>query len=86
MYAVAALEPGDHWLSFKCSPEDFAVLVEQQEITPAKYLARAHWVSLKTPEALPRKETEEFVRRAYQLVWDRLPKKTQAELKRSNLK
>ncbi len=24
MYAVVALEPGDQWLGFKCTPEDFA--------------------------------------------------------------
>jgi hypothetical protein len=29
MYAVAALEPGDHWLAFKCSAEEFASLVER---------------------------------------------------------
>jgi predicted DNA-binding protein (MmcQ/YjbR family) len=23
MHAVAALEPGDQWLGFKCTPEDF---------------------------------------------------------------
>src|SRR5437870_219103 len=40
MYAVAALEPGDHWLSFKCTPEEFARLVEMEGIIPAPYLAR----------------------------------------------
>ena len=29
IYAIAALEPADHWLSFKCSPEDFADLVRE---------------------------------------------------------
>src|SRR5205823_9462165 len=48
MYAVAALEPGDHWLSFKCSPDDFTRLVEQMGIIPAPYLARANWVAVET--------------------------------------
>src|SRR5712692_7062625 len=44
MYAVVALEPGDHWLSFKSTPEEFADLVERHGVIPAPYLARAHWV------------------------------------------
>jgi predicted DNA-binding protein (MmcQ/YjbR family) len=42
MYAVMALEPGDHWLSFKCATEEFADLVECPGVIPAPYLARAH--------------------------------------------
>jgi predicted DNA-binding protein (MmcQ/YjbR family) len=80
MYAVAALEPGDHWLSFKCSPEDFARLVEREGIMPAPYLARAHWVSLTTAEALPRAEIQGLIRRAYELVAAKLAKKTRATL------
>lgn len=47
MYAVVALEPGDQWLGFKCTPEDFVALIERPGIIPAPYLARAHWVSLR---------------------------------------
>ena len=80
MYAVAALEPGEHWLSFKCSQEDFARLVEQEGITPAPYLARAHWVSLTTAEPLSRAEIRGLIRQAYDLVMAKLPKKTRAAL------
>ncbi len=80
MYAVAALEPGDHWLSFKCSPDEFARLVEQAGIIPAPYLARAHWVALETADALPRAEIKRLIRQAYDLVFAKLPKKTQAAL------
>src|ERR1035438_9707361 len=31
MYAMAELEDADHWLSFKCSPEDFADLCERED-------------------------------------------------------
>ena len=60
MYAVAALEPGDHWLSFKCSPEDFARLVEKVGIIPAPYLARAQWVALETENTLTRSEIKKI--------------------------
>lgn len=82
MYAVVALEPGDHWLSFKCTLEDFAELVERSGIIPAPYMARAHWVSLETADALGRTEIKRLLRQAYELVFAKLPKKTQAALGR----
>ncbi len=80
MYAVVALEPGDHWLSFKCAPEEFAHLVEQPGVVPAPYLARAHWVALETEGALPPTEIKRLLRRAHDLVLAKLPKKVQAAL------
>lgn len=80
MFAVAALEPGDHWLSFKCTDEEFAELVERAGIIPAPYMARAHWVSLQTDDALPAAEIKRLLRQAYDLVFAKLPKKTQAGL------
>ena len=80
MYAVVALEPGDHWLSFKCTPDDFARLVEQVGIIPAPYPARAHWVSLETETALSRAEIKRLIGQARDIVIAKLPKKTQAAL------
>jgi predicted DNA-binding protein (MmcQ/YjbR family) len=75
MFAVGALEPSDHWLSFKCTPEQFAELIEAPGIVPAPYMARAYWVALETPDALPRRELQERLRTAYDLVIEKLPKK-----------
>jgi predicted DNA-binding protein (MmcQ/YjbR family) len=80
MYAVAALEPGKYWMSFKCTPDDFAELVERPGIAPAPYMARAQWVALETEDALPRAEIERLLRRAYDTVFTKLPKKKQAAL------
>jgi predicted DNA-binding protein (MmcQ/YjbR family) len=80
MYAVVALEPGGHWLSFKSTPEEFADLVERPGVIPAPYLARAHWVSLETGSALPRAEIERLLGRAYDLILEKLPRKTRASL------
>src|ERR1035437_2369583 len=38
MYAMAELEAVDHWLSFKCSPEDFAELCERAVGPPPRCL------------------------------------------------
>jgi predicted DNA-binding protein (MmcQ/YjbR family) len=80
MYAVAALEPAAHWLSLKCSDEDFARLIERSGIDPAPYLARAHWVAIETEDTLPRGEMQQLLSRAHALVFAKLPKKTQAAL------
>jgi len=80
MYAVAGLEPGAVWMSFKCSPESFAELTECEGIIPAPYLARHHWVALQTEDALPSAELKKLLGEAYGLVLAKLPKKAQAAL------
>ncbi len=78
--AIAALEPAETWLSFKCSPEDFADLVERPGIIPATYLARANWVALETEDAIPSAELKQLLRKSYDLVVAGLPRKTRATL------
>jgi predicted DNA-binding protein (MmcQ/YjbR family) len=82
MFCVANLEPvvSPTKLSFKCTPEKFAELVEIEGIIPAPYMARNHWVAILALDALRRPELEELVRNSYQLVREKLPKKTLAEL------
>lgn len=76
MFAVLSLEPAsDHVMSFKCTPEKFAELVEQEGIVPAPYVARYHWVALERFDALPERELKELLKTAYELVRDKLPKK-----------
>ena len=47
----------------------------------APYLARAQWVTLETEDAIPRPELKRLLRQAYDLVFAKLPKKTQAGLR-----
>src|SRR5580704_8333074 len=77
MFAVAALEPGRHWLSLKCAPEDFADLIERPGIVPAPYLARALWIALETPSALSPAELEKLLALARDLAFAKLSKKQQ---------
>ncbi len=85
MFAVAPLEPAPVCLSFKCSDESFAELTERPKIVPAPYLARAKWVALESPDAVTRSELSELLRASYELVFAKLPKRTQEELKGENL-
>jgi predicted DNA-binding protein (MmcQ/YjbR family) len=82
MYAAAPLSPGRICLSFKCTPEEFAELIERPGIVPAPYSARMHWVALETADALSRSEIKRLVKISYDLVFAKLPKRTQAELAR----
>jgi len=80
IFAIASLEPGDVWLSFKCDPEGFAAMVERPGIIPAPYLARAHWVALEAEDALSVTELKQGLRNSYDLVFFKLPRKTREAL------
>ena len=81
MFAVISLEDAsDHCMSFKCTPEEFAELVERNGIVPAPYVARYHWVALERFSVLAEKELKRLIRNAYDLVWQKLPKKARAQL------
>jgi len=81
MFCISTLEPtNDSKLSFKCSPEDFAELIERENIVPAPYMARNNWVSLLEWDALPASELKQYLRRSYDLIVSKLPKKTQAQI------
>ncbi|MGB6875896.1 MAG: MmcQ/YjbR family DNA-binding protein [Candidatus Acidiferrales bacterium] len=80
IFAVLVLEPTRVWLSFKCTPEEFAELTERAGIIPAPYLARYYWVALETYEALSPSELEWLLRDSYQMVLEKLPRKTRAAL------
>ncbi|HEX4077237.1 MAG TPA: MmcQ/YjbR family DNA-binding protein [Candidatus Acidoferrales bacterium] len=80
MYAVVGLEPREHWISFKCSAEEFAALTERPGIIPAPYLARAQWVALETEDALSRDEMRRLLAEAHSLIFAKLPKSVQKKL------
>lgn len=81
IYLMVNLEPGAKGrLSFKCTPADYAELVEFEDIIPAPYMARNRWVSLTRLDALPPAELRRRIANSYQLVKWKLPKKTLREL------
>jgi predicted DNA-binding protein (MmcQ/YjbR family) len=80
LFAVAPLEVAPVRLSFKCTPENFAELCERPDIIPAPYMARALWVALKSPKAVPDDELRDLLAESYRLVWEQLPRKRLEEL------
>jgi predicted DNA-binding protein (MmcQ/YjbR family) len=84
MFCVLNLEPqrGDRsMVALKATEEEFAELVEREDIIPAPYMARNKWVSLTTYDALPPAEMKQRIARSYELVLAKLPKKAQAALR-----
>ena len=80
MFALTTLVPEGVRLSVKSTPERFAELTEIPGVIPAPYMARNHWVALERWDAVRRSEMEELIRESYQLVLEKLPKKTQLQL------
>jgi predicted DNA-binding protein (MmcQ/YjbR family) len=82
MFAVTPLEPSGLWLSLKTDPQEFADLIERPGIIPAPYLARAKWIAIETPDALPMMEVAALLRKSYELVVAKLPRAARQSLSR----
>ena len=80
MFAVTHLEHARVWLTIKADPQDFAELTERPGVIPAPYLARAKWIAIESPHTLPQAETVALVRKSYDLVAAKLPRKARASL------
>lgn len=76
MFAIADLTPGGstgYRLSFKCTPQRAAELLERPGTAPAPYLAKHHWIALESFDTLPRRELEQALADSYRLVMEKLP-------------
>jgi predicted DNA-binding protein (MmcQ/YjbR family) len=77
MFALASLDgTGKGVLSFHAGADRYNELLENEGIIPAPYMARIYWVCLERWDALPQRELEELLTRAYELVFAKLPKRT----------
>ena len=80
MFAVTGIDSQADGISFKCTPEKFAELVERDGIMPAHYVARYHWVTVTDPKAVTPAELKDLIGKSYQLVFDKLPTKVKSGL------
>ena len=62
-------------LTFKCSPEKFAELIEREGIAPAPYVGRYNWAGLERLDTLSGAELKDLIAASYDLVVARLPRK-----------
>jgi predicted DNA-binding protein (MmcQ/YjbR family) len=81
MFAVTGSERPAKGISFKAEDERFLELSDRPGIVPAPYLARAKWVHVDSGAALTDAEAAELLRRSYELVFNKLTKKLQQEIR-----
>jgi len=68
IFAMLGLGSVPQRICFKCTPEKFAELVEQEGIIPAPYVGRYKWVLLERPDVLPNAKLEDLIRQSYEMV------------------
>jgi predicted DNA-binding protein (MmcQ/YjbR family) len=64
-------------LWFHCGAERFHELLEVESISASPYLAKAHWVTVERWDALRPRQIEEELKRAYALIYEKLPPRAQ---------
>ena len=79
MFCVTSME-GDCRISLKVEADQFEELCQRQGFTPAPYMARNKWVLIDESARLSKKELEYFIKKSYELVKSKLPKKMQEKL------
>ena len=76
MFAITSASPTpDFGCSLKCDPETFAMLTQRENIEPAAYVGRYHWIAIKRADALTTKEWKERIKASYDEVFVKLPAK-----------
>lgn len=74
MFAMTDLDgTGTGVLWFHCGAERFHELLENEGIIASPYLAKAYWVTLERWDALRPREIEDELRRAHDLIFEKLP-------------
>ena len=65
-------------ITLKCAPGAFHELLEIEGISPAPYVGRYKWVTLANSNVLPSDELDALIRKSYELVAAKAPKKKTA--------
>jgi predicted DNA-binding protein (MmcQ/YjbR family) len=73
MFAVLGLDRVR--LSFKCTPDSFAELIEREDVIPSPYLARYKWVMLERLDAVRWDELQDLIRQSFEMVAAKAPRK-----------
>jgi predicted DNA-binding protein (MmcQ/YjbR family) len=81
MFAMTDLDgTGTGVLWFHCGAERFHELLEIEGIIASPYLAKAYWVTVERWDTLRPRQIEGELRRAHELIFAKLPKRTQTIL------
>jgi predicted DNA-binding protein (MmcQ/YjbR family) len=83
IFVVLGLDSVPQRVCFKCTPDRFAELIEQDGIRPAPYVGRYKWVMLDRLDALPDSELRDLIRESYEMVAAKISNKTRTSRTRS---
>jgi len=86
IFAVLSLDSVPPSLCFKCTPEKFIELCEQEGIRPAPYVGRYKWVLLDRLDVLGDEELEDLVRQSYEMVVAKGKGRTGAKVRKVKVK
>jgi predicted DNA-binding protein (MmcQ/YjbR family) len=76
MFAVLGLDRPR--LTFKCTAETFAEMIEREDICPAPHLGHRNWIMLERLDALPGLELRDAIRQSYEMVAAKAPRKARS--------
>jgi len=74
IFVTLSLDSVPQRLCFKATPEEFAELIENEDIVRAPYVGRYKWVMLERLDVLPEAELEDLIRQSYEMVAAKLPR------------
>ena len=78
IFAIVSLTAVPQKLCFKCSPETFSELIEQEDIHPAPYVGRYKWIMLDRLDALRTDKIRDLIGQSYEMVAAKAPKRKSA--------
>lgn len=67
-------------IGFKCSDMSYVLLLQQDGIVPAPYLARAKWVQLQGDDVMSGDDLRAYIRAAHKIIAGKLTQKRRKEL------
>jgi len=68
IFVTLSLNSVPQGLCFKCTPEKFRELCEQEGVGPAPYVGRYNWVLLERFDVLGDDELEDLIHQSYEMV------------------
>ncbi len=80
MFIITSPDSSPISATFKVDEEDFALLLEKDGFSPAAYVGRYKWITVDNINRLSKKQWEEYLKKAYTLIKDKLPQKKKREL------
>ncbi|MGA7380859.1 MAG: MmcQ/YjbR family DNA-binding protein [Terriglobales bacterium] len=82
IFTVVSLRAVPQGLCFKCTPDKFAELCEQEGIRPAPYVGRYKWVYLDHLNVLPDAELRDLIRQSHAMVASKAKPKSKPSRKK----